>query len=182
MRVLSDEEACKWYRTRALLARDSGVHYKSEDVSGIEIQIERSDLVSLAHRLVAYDLEAPNYQGSLLWITRWAVWHTWYLRGEDVATKILERMRLSYGEERPLDEAANHLFDMNEYDDQVAFLVMAMLGECDAYLVPAQAEYFVRLSHEGYAYVVTPTRDLIPKLMKEFEPWKPQEKIPQYLK
>jgi hypothetical protein len=86
----------------------------------------------------------------LLWVTLSGVW------GSSENWHVFYRLRDSYHERRPLDEAPGHVFLRHEAADLATFIQLALMSGWDFYLVPRplyQAAVFV--SHDEFVHFYT---------------------------
>lgn len=109
--------------------------------------------------------------GALLWLTLWTIGSP---QLEKIGWKLLEKMRLAFGEPRPIGVAPGHWFRSDEFVELNAFLLPCFIFAWDAYLAPSGQAYFVHISHDEYRTVVVKTTAVYDKLFKELQPLAPQ--------
>jgi hypothetical protein len=184
MKLISDDQAREWCRSKSMniighhnLQLDSPTPY----VLKLHFPNEIRDLILQAFRLSGFKQDKPydatelseeegDYEGALLWLTRWNIWNE---KSERFGNVILQCVRAGLGQNVPFDRAPGHLFAAGEYADQAALLAIILMCEWDAYLVPESAKYFIRLSHEGSISAVSRTRDIHEQLMYHLRAWNP---------
>ena len=112
-----------------------------------------------------------NFQGALLWIT-----YSELGALAAIGWKQLEKMRLAFGETRPLQMARGHFFRSDELLDVKAFLVPCFVFGWDAYLIPfGSSDFFVHVSHDEYWGVVAKTQKAYDALFAELSELNPTE-------
>ncbi|MEI8197499.1 MAG: hypothetical protein WCI73_16510, partial [Phycisphaerae bacterium] len=96
---------------------------------------------NLAYRLLHFN-EPSMDEPMLLWLREWGIFND-----DDVET-LLQRFRLSFGENSPFYETPGHLFEPAEIDLAAAVWTLSFIGLWDVYLIPARGRYMVDLSHD----------------------------------
>lgn len=84
-------------------------------------------------------------------------------------------MRLGKGEVRSLEERPGHLFSAEGAFEMHSDLVVPMLFGWDAFLIPQGEGYFLFVSHDGVAGVVTRTQETYQQLYERVIDWNPRE-------
>jgi hypothetical protein len=85
----------------------------------------------------------------LVWFTDWSLWPS----GE--VPHLFHRLRLSYGERRPLIEAPAQVFAADEIEDALSFVALGVLFLWDCFVVTASRGPLAFYSHDEFASVVT---------------------------
>jgi len=84
------------------------------------------------------------FEECLLLVTQWGVWPS----SENL--HLFHRMRESYGENRPIEDAPGHLFMKHERADLVTFIELALLSGWDFYLLPMPICRTAFVSHDEF--------------------------------
>lgn len=87
---------------------------------------------------------------------------------------MVERMRMGYGDLRPLGEADAHWFRSDEVTDLAAFIVPCFVYGWDAYVLPSGGDSFGFISHDEYWSVTTRHRESRNRLLVEFADFNPR--------
>jgi hypothetical protein len=77
------------------------------------------------------------FYGALLWIRLWDIGSP---QLEKSGWRLIERMRMGFGEHRPLEAASGHWFRADELVDLAAFTVPCLVYGWDAYVLPANSD------------------------------------------
>jgi hypothetical protein len=85
------------------------------------------------------------FNGALLWITLSDIGSP---QLEKAGWSMVEMMRRSFGEMRPLQSAPGHWFRSDQLAELTAFVVACFVFGWDAYLIPSGREHFVQISHD----------------------------------
>ena len=121
--------------------------------------------------MLGIDADEAQFGGGLLWIRSWNIGSPHL---EKSGWKIVEGMRMGYGELRPLGEANGHWFRSDEITDLAAFLVPCFVYGWDAYVVPAGSDCFAFISHDGFWCAVTRNVAIHAKLLEDFKDLTPR--------
>lgn len=173
MRILADEAVRKWCEGKAIRV-DAQRTLQVEGGRAIEITLPEgpSRVIALAYALLELGFEeGSGFQGALHWVTGAGFWGSY---SESVALKILDQMRLAYGESQPFSDARGHLFQAVEALDAQAFLTHSMLFGWDAYLVPASGESFTFTSHDEVVYFVAKAAAVHQRALGHLRAWNPR--------
>lgn len=173
MRCLSDRESAAWCQRHGYPVADLGPYGRPAPVvdgqfrlvaltypadSGLRVRLARDVLHALA-------------QGSelLLWIDQWDVWP------RSQHQPLFARFREAFGETRPLIQAAGHLFPVEQLDDALSVLVVALLfyWDCHVFTVPRGPVYFC-CHDEWNGLFVPPDYDATP-LQSALSAWMPKD-------
>jgi hypothetical protein len=180
MYVMTDEEVRdfaeknRWATGLNIDESGRGFYYDDPEAKCFELMFpERPMRVPYFTRFLSLlNLEAEeHFQGALLWLTLWTIGSP---QLEKVGWKLVEKMRLAFGETRPIEAAPAHWFRSDEFVELNAFLLPCFIFGWDAYFAASGEDYFVHISHDEYWLVVTRTRDAHQKLLKELEPLAPR--------
>jgi hypothetical protein len=92
--------------------------------------------------------------GALLWIRDWGIGSP---QLEKSGWRLIERMRMGFGELRPLGIANGHWFRDDEVADLAAFVLPCLVYGWDAYVIPNHpgCGCFAFISHDEFWCVVT---------------------------
>ena len=151
-----------------------GVHYVNAEANCIQLEFpDRPMRVPYFTRVLSLlNTESEeHFNGALLWLTLWTIGST---NLEKIGWKLIEKMRLGFGETRPIGVAPGHWFRSDEFVELNAFLLPCFIFGWDAYFVPSGQDYFVHISHDEYWTVVAKTTSAYEYLLKQLEPLSPR--------
>ena len=86
---------------------------------------------------------------------------------------MVERMRMGFGDLRPLGEANAHWFRSDEVAELAAFIVPCFVYGWDAYLVPSGGDCFGFVSHDEFWCVFVRNQEVRDRLFTDFAEFKP---------
>lgn len=161
MNVMTDDEVLEFERkhswaTGIQIDESGDFYYDSPNASCITLKYPETPLrVTYVARLLSMlgiGSDEAQFAGSLLWVKLWTIGSP---QLEKSGWKLMERMRMGFGELRPLGTANGHLFRSDEIADLAAFIVPCFVFQWDAYVVPANAGCFAFISHDGFWCVAT---------------------------
>ena len=145
MKALTRDEAVAWCNRNGVAVDER--HRPEMPSNTVEVKIEHD-----AGRRVAMVRQHFRAFGEpdefLVWFTDWSVWPS----GE--VPHLVHRLRLSYGERRPLIEAPAQLFAADEVEDALSFVALGVLFLWDCFVVSASQGPLARYSHDEFATVV----------------------------
>jgi hypothetical protein len=180
MQAMTDEEVRFFVRQHhwaSGLKVDSdgrNLYYDNADANCIELKFpEKPGQVPYFTRVISLlglDREELFY-GGVLWLTLWDIGSP---QLEKTGWRLVEKMRLAFGETRPISAAPGHSFRSDELVDLNTFLLPCFVFGWDAYLLPSGGDYFVHISHDEFWIVVTKTAEIYGTLLKQLESFKPQ--------
>jgi hypothetical protein len=111
------------------------------------------------------------FYGAVLWLTLWEIGSP---QLEKTGWRTIEKMRLGFGETRPIPMAPGHSFRSDEFVDLNAFLIPCFIFGWDAWLIPSGNDYFVHISHDEFWVVVTKTAKIHEVLLQQLSNLSPQ--------
>jgi hypothetical protein len=179
MRVATDAEAMelltnsKW--NSGIKVDGTNLYYESPEANCIKLKFpdlpgRAAYFASRAAGLGLADDET-QFQGALLWITLSELGSL-----APIGWKLVEKMRLGFGENRPLQTARAHYCRSDELLDLRAFLLPCFVFGWDAYLIPfGRNDFFVHVSHDEYWGVVSRTREAHDRVLAELDDLNPTE-------
>jgi hypothetical protein len=179
MKFLTAEEAKTWCHARGLrVTTDQYLQYQSDNPHCFSVGLEEkpSRVIALADYLVPTWEERP-FDGALLWIRERGVWGD---HSEKIATMIVDQMRFANGQRESLEDRPVQLFASEEMIEMHSYFVIPLLFGWDAFLIPEGREYFVFVSHDGVAEVVSRTAETAEELRERLRNWNPQENTNWY--
>jgi hypothetical protein len=141
LKFLSKEETSLWCSRNKIVLSDSGLPERSDATTKFEIPEDAGKRVYLVSRCMAAFNGIPHL---LVWFDGWDVWPS----GQRM--HIFDRLRLSYGETRPLVQSPGHVFDKDEFDDAISFVTLAVLFLWDCYVVTPDSSSLLFFSHDEY--------------------------------
>jgi hypothetical protein len=181
MHVLTNKEA---YEFEARNAWASGLHasesddifYDSPDSSCFRLTYPETPLrVTYAARLLsmlgASEMDESRFSGALLWLRLWTIGSP---QLEKAGWKMMERMRMGFGELRPLGEANAHTFRSDEIAELAAFIIPCFVFGWDAYVLPSCGDCFGFISHDEFWCLSARNQEASHRVLTEFAEFKPQ--------
>jgi hypothetical protein len=115
--------------------------------------------------------DEAQFNGSLLWLRLWTIGSA---QLEKSGWRLVERMRMGFGELRPLSKANGHWFRSDELADLAAFIVPCFVYQWDAYVVPAKTGCFAFISHDGFWCVATKDAEAHQQAMADLSDFEPR--------
>ena len=82
-------------------------------------------------------------------------WGVWGLPGNLAGYQMVERIRSTFGEQRPFHQAPVHIFRQDERYLLTNFILAALIYGWDAYYIPNYEGWFAHISHDEYCVIVT---------------------------
>lgn len=177
--VMTDDEVLEFERKHSWATgiktdEHGDLFYDSPNSSCITLNYPETPLrVTYAARLISMlgaDSDEARFGGSLLWLRLWTIGSP---QLEKSGWRLVERMRMGFGELRPLGNASGHWFRSDEIADLAAFIVPCFVYRWDAYVVPANAGCFAFISHDGFWCVATREPEIHQRVwedMRDLEP------------
>lgn len=180
MHVMTDAEVREFetknsWSTGICIDEDGDLYYKTPEANCITLRYPETPLrVTYFARLVSmlgtFGDEA-NFHGALLWLRYWNAGSS---QLEKSGWRLLERMRMGFGELRPLGVANGHWFREDELADLAAFIVPCFVYGWDAYIVPSNTGCFAFISHDEFWCVATRKPEMHSRLLQDFEKLEPR--------
>lgn len=180
MHVMTDAEVREFERKNSwatgIHIDESGeLYYDTPEASCITLRYPETPLrVTYFARLVSMlgTLgDEANFNGALLWLR---YWNAGTSQLDKSGWRLMERMRMGFGELRPLGVANGHWFREDELADLTAFVVPCFVYGWDAYIVPSNAGCFAFISHDEFWCVATRKPEVHARLLREFEKLEPR--------
>lgn len=179
MNVMTDDEVREFLKknswaTGIKIAADGDLFYDSLGANCLVMSFPetpmRATYVSRLISMVGVQ-EEGLFDGALLWVRLWTIGSP---QLEKSGWRLIERMRMGYGELRPLEAANGHWFRADEVVDLAAFIVPCLVYGWDAYIVPANAECFAFISHDEFWCVATRDAETHARVSEELSDLKPR--------
>jgi len=180
MHVMTDAEVRAFetknsWSTGICIDESGELYYDTPEANCITLPYPETPLrityfARLASMLGIFDNEA-NFCGALLWLR---YWNAGSLQLEKSGWRLIERMRMGFGESRPLGVANGHWFRGDELADLAAFIVPCFVYGWDAYIVPSNADCFAFISHDEFWCVATRKPEAHARLLQDFEKLEPR--------
>jgi len=104
-----------------------------------------------------YEERQIGFCGGLIYFTEWE------LNTRRITTKIMERLRGSYGVADWPMTCPGHLFAQNEIDDYEAFVALAALFQWEGHFIPTHGKYFMFLHEPDRLYIAV--RENVPTMI-----------------
>ena len=102
------------------------------------------------------------FYGATLWLSLTNIWG----HADRSGWRMVERMRLSFAELRPLQTAPVHHFRNDELLEATAFLVPAFVYGWNAFYLNSSHDMFVHISHDEYWCVIARDKEKRDALLK----------------
>lgn len=141
MKVLSAEEATQWCQAQGVALSGRGLPERSDAELKFEIPRDAQKRVHLVGQAMNAFCDEDQF---LIWFDDWSVWPT----GQRM--HIFDRIRMSYGETRPLIDSPAHLFDRTEIQDATSLMTIAVLFLWDSYVVTPALRRLLYFSHDEH--------------------------------
>jgi hypothetical protein len=180
MNVMTDDEVREFtkknsWATGVQVNSSDHLYYDAPEANCITLSYPRTPLrVTYFARVIAmlgtYADEA-QFSGALLWLRLWNIGSP---QLEKSGWRLIERMRMGFGELRPLGVANGHWFRSDEIADLAAFIVPCFVYGWDAYVVPSGADCFAFISHDEFWCVATRKAELHAQLLQDFADVEPR--------
>jgi hypothetical protein len=179
MNVMTDNEVRELvqensWSTGIRVDANGDLFYDSPDANCIAMSFPETPLrVTYVARLIsmmATEGDEALFYGALLWIRLWNIGSP---QLEKSGWRLVERMRMGFGELRPLGVANGHWFRSDEVADLAAFIVPCLVYGWDAYIVPASAGSFTFISHDEFWCVATRDSEVHSRVSEELKDLKP---------
>jgi len=163
------------WSTGICIDEDGDLYYNTPEANCITLRYPETPLrVTYFARLVSmlgtFGDEA-NFHGALLWLRYWNAGSS---ELEKSGWRLVERMRIGFGELRPLGVANGHWFREDELADLAAFIVPCFVYGWDAYIVPSNNGCFAFISHDEFWCVATRKPEMHSRLLQDFEKLEPR--------
>jgi hypothetical protein len=167
MRVLTAaeiDESFVWYQkmdNEYVHYADGEAFYTHPEAACIDLEYspKLEQLTFFARYLSTIGYEDHDFQGALIWFTRWGVWN---LADEAVGYRVVERMHSAAGQPVSFEVGRGHRFRADELTDAVGLLIQPMIIGWDAFYLPywsyGTGEFFLHISHDSFVSVVTKTK------------------------
>jgi hypothetical protein len=103
------------------------------------------------------------FEECLLWVTQYGVWPS----TENM--HLFDRLRYSYGEKRPLDDAPGQVFLTDDLADLCSFIQICLLCLWDFHLIanPSQTRVFV--SHDEFVHLFVKDESIFKSMQDELK-------------
>ena len=141
MKVLTRQECIAWCRDHSIVLNDRSL----PDLAGAELKFEipndTQKRIYLSRRAMEEFADEPTV---LVWLNDWSVWPS----GQRM--HIFDRLRMSYGENRPIIEAPAQVFQQLEIEDAISFVTLAVIFLWDCYVITPNRARFLFFSHDEY--------------------------------
>lgn len=143
MTVMTDDEIREFVRkhswgTGIRIDENGDLFYDSAGANCVVISFPETPLrATYVARLISMlgaQSDEAFFGGALLWIRLWDIGSP---QLEKSGWRLIERMRMGFGELRPLSTANGHWFRHDEIADLAAFIMPCLVYGWDAYVVPA---------------------------------------------
>jgi hypothetical protein len=178
--VMTDAEVREFetknsWSTGLCIDENGDLYYNTPEANCITLRYPETPLrVTYFARLVSMlgtCGEEANFYGALLWLRYWNAGSS---QLDKSGWRLMERMRMGFGELRPLGVANGHWFREDELADLAAFIVPCFVYGWDAYIVPSNADCFAFISHDEFWCVATRKPEMHARFLQDFEKLEPR--------
>ena len=138
MKFLTKKDAVKWCRENQIHLDERELPFLTKSSKDFNIPSDAGQRVALVTSQFEHFRDEDEI---LIWITAWGVWPS------SERLHIFDRLRLSYGEKRLLNEISAHVVSKNEYEDGLSILILAVLFLWDCYVLSKSGK-FIFYSHD----------------------------------
>lgn len=111
------------------------------------------------------------FYGALLWITLYDIGSP---QLEKSGWSMIDMMRRSFGENRPLEAAPGHWFRNGAAVELAAFILPCFVFGWDAWII-SNSSFFIHISHDEYWVIVTRDDETYKKMSSELADLKTEE-------
>jgi len=150
------------------------IYYKNPEANCVTLAYPDTALrVTYVARVVSMlgATDEADFNGALLWLRLWTIGSP---QLEKSGWRMMERMRMGFGELRSLDIASGHWFRLDEVADLAAFIVPCFVYGWDAYVVPAAGDCFAFISHDQFWCVATRNPEAYARVGQHFSDLEPR--------
>ena len=141
MKILSPREAATWCQEYHVALSDRGRPEDSDADLKFRIPRDAQERVHLVSQAMGAFRDETVF---LVWFDNWSVWPS----GQRM--HVFDRLRMSYGETRPLIDSPGHLFGQTEIEDATSFVTVAVLFLWDCHIVVPGRRKLLFLSHDEF--------------------------------
>lgn len=180
MNVMTDDEVREFEQrhsrnTGRKIDSEGNLFYNSPDANCLVMNFPETPLratyVSRVISMLGTQGDEAFVYGALLWIRLWNIGSP---QLEKSGWRLIERMRMGFGELRPIDTANGHWFRGDEIIDLAAFVLPCLVYGWDAYVIPATPGCFAFISHDEFWCVATRDRETYAWALEELKELKPR--------
>ena len=173
MQLFTKDECIQWCTDRSLIWSPGTIPALNPEWSRgicIKIPIEGGRQFALATVLSWYFWRDCTFGGALFWLRDYAVTSPEF---EEAGTAMFESLYVGSKPFPSISDVRGRLFDCHERAHLRGMLLISMLCDWDAYLVPEDAKHIVAISHESRVDIVVADASHERTLLEEFEYWAP---------
>ncbi len=175
MKLLSKPGCLDWCRQREIsISEYDHLYYERAPIHSLVFDLPSRglEIIGLSN-VLSRNLEGDNYPGALVWLRAYGMWSE---DNEEAGVRLLSRLLSDPQGSARFPDTRGQVFDTTEVVDQRVALIVPMLFQWDAYLVPDHGRYVVFVSHDEYVDVVAKTADELDRLFQELHAWNPTKK------
>lgn len=179
MQILSSSECDGWCRDQGVLVlrRDPRLgpdlvfeQTERDSVFQIPMPAQTLKVLALSYALLADRGDSSPSRG-LLWMAGWGIWSE---EIDNAGIKLWEALRMeSNNKKSALAEMPGHLFQIEEFLEQHALLMLPMIFQWDAYFVPEEPEFLIYICHDETVFIIARTAQICKELFRYYEIWGP---------
>lgn len=179
MTVMTDEEVDLFIETTAwnsgIRVSDGGLRYDDPDANALFLKLPKTPLRATYFARVASMLGAEEksmFYGAMFWITLLNIGSP---QLEKTGWTMVEMMRRSFGENRPLEVASGHWFRNGAVVELAVFVLPCFVFGWDAYIVPSRGDLFVNISQDQYWAVMTKDAETYQTVLTDLQNLNPEQ-------
>jgi hypothetical protein len=172
MKLMTDSEVAVWCAQCGIEQRGRKLTFSNPYRSWIAIELPAltTERIALSGDLLLLGNSGETGE-SLIWITTWKIWSTWY---DDLGEFVVTKLRAQGGEARPLIDQSGHLLTSGEGVLSTAMLLQTMLFNWDAFLVPSTGDHIIQNSHDELVWISCKSYDAHLLALEQLSRWKPK--------
>ena len=181
MKALSAQELAQWFKGFEAVeepadyahADEDGLFFTHPEANCIELEypLKLEQLPFFARLVATVGYEEQDFRGAVLWFHHWGVWNN-----ETIGYRVVEKMNAAVGPSISFELAPGHRFREDELIDAIGMLMQPMIFAWDSYYLPiwsyGTGEFFLHVSHDSTATVVTRTKEFHARAWQELERFK----------
>ncbi len=142
-------------------------YFSSPEAACIDLEypakLERIPFFARCLATIGYEVQ--DFAGALIWFSEWGVWNA---QDEASGYRIVEAFHAAAGQPCSFEAGLGHSFRADELCETTAMLLQPIVFGWDAFFIPAwnygSDEFFVYVSHDSYATIVTRTKQFHDKV------------------
>jgi hypothetical protein len=143
MRTITRGQANQWCETHEIAVTDRFLPARPISAHEFKIPKDAGERVYLvAKSMTSFETSKEI----LIWFDDWGVWPS------SQRMHLFDRLRLSYGESRPLSVVPAQIFEQSEFEDVVSFVTLGVLFLFDCYVICSDGKEILFFSHDEWGW------------------------------